>query len=95
MRPLLAALVLDCIALRNPADLKLMRDDAHARMKMALDSISPRVARPSGNRDDEKYIHVWDTFGKALADKRKSDDVKLAFVVDILMSRVRQAVGTA
>ncbi|RSL99034.1 hypothetical protein CEP52_010008 [Fusarium oligoseptatum] len=88
----LAALILDCIALYDVDDLALMKEKAHARMKMALNSISP--APRSSNRDDGKYLHVWDTFGKALEDDRKRDRVKLKFVVDILMSRVRQEVGT-
>ncbi|RSL53148.1 hypothetical protein CEP54_010537 [Fusarium duplospermum] len=90
----LAALILDCIALYNVKDLALMTDNAHAhaRMKMALNSISPALR--SSNRDDDKYLHVWDTFGKALEDDRTRDRVKLKFVVDTLMSRVRQGVGT-
>ncbi|KAH6851063.1 hypothetical protein B0I37DRAFT_373102 [Chaetomium sp. MPI-CAGE-AT-0009] len=86
----LAALILDCVVLKDVDEFERMQDRAHQKMKMAFDSIN--MLRYN-NRDDDKYLRVWDTFGQALSDSRKKDDEKLGLVVDGLMARVRKDVG--
>ncbi|KAH6983625.1 peptidase S8/S53 domain-containing protein, partial [Ilyonectria sp. MPI-CAGE-AT-0026] len=60
----LAALIMDCVALNDAAELERMRDRAHMKVKMAFDSINTWYNK----RDDDKYLRVWDTFGQALKD---------------------------
>ncbi|KAI0107777.1 hypothetical protein GGR51DRAFT_559110 [Nemania sp. FL0031] len=66
----LAALIMDCVALRDAAEFESIKHGAHSKMKMAFDSVNTRRC---DNPDDNKYLRVWDTFRKVVNDHGKDD----------------------
>jgi Subtilase family len=83
----LAALIMDCVALYNPQDLQYVR--VHAGMKRAFEAINTTRYR---NDDDNKYLRVWDTFGLALRDEKKSGRRILGGVVTRLLLHAKELV---
>lgn len=87
----LAALVLDCVVLNDSSELEFFKGGKRSRAKTNMVHVFESINNQRyHNRDDDKYLRVWETFGLAL---RKSDADRLRFVVDGLMSRVRREAG--
>jgi subtilase family protein len=81
----LAALILDCVALRTPKDIHYLREPKG--MKRAFGAIN---TNQYANADDNKYLRVWDTFGRALRDEKMDERESLGLVVTKLLLHAKE-----
>jgi hypothetical protein len=67
-----------------------MRNQAHRKVKTVFENIN---ATRYSHRDDDRYLRVWDTFGRAPQDEKKKPREKLKSVVDQLLTKFHHEFG--